>query len=173
MGDRQAFADVVVRHGPALHRYARRLLHDDAATEDAVQEAFLAAWRGLPSFRGEAALRTWLFTLVRHQAYAQHRAAAGTRTRPQLRAVDPADLVDVADPHGDPALVSEEGRLLSDLDAALRLLPERQRSAWMLRELEELSYAEVGAVLDVTPTVVRGLLERARASLVTTLAQWR
>jgi len=173
MGDRGAFAALVERHGPALHRYARRLLHDDGATEDCVQEAFLAAWRGLPSFRGEAAVRTWLFTLARHQAFAEQRRAAGNRTRPQLRAVDPADLVDAVDPRADPAGVSEEGQLLADLDAALRLLPERQRSAWILREVEELSYAEVGAVLDVTPTVVRGLLERARASLVTTLAAWR
>jgi len=173
MGDRGAFAAIVERHGPALHRYARRLLHDDGATEDCVQETFLAAWRALPRFRGDAALRTWLFTLARHQAYAQHRTAAGNRTRPQLRAVDPVDLVDTVDPRSDPADVSEEGQLLDDLDAALRLLPERQRSAWILREVEELSYSEIGAVLDVTPTAVRGLLERARASLVTTLAAWR
>jgi len=173
MGDRGAFTEIVERHGPALHRYARRLLPDDGATEDCVQETFLAAWRALPRFRGDAALRTWLFTLARHQASAQHRRSAGNRTRPQLRPVDPVDLVDTADPRGDPAQLSEEGRLLGDLDRALRLLPERQRSAWILREVEELSYAEVGAVLDVTPTVVRGLLERARASLVTTLAAWR
>jgi len=173
MGDRGAFSAIVERHGPALHRYAGRLLHDDGATEDCVQETFLGAWRALPRFRGEAALRTWLFTLARHQAYAQHRAAAGTRTRPQLRAVDPVDLEDAVDPRGDPADLGEEGQLLSDLDAALRLLPERQRSAWILREVEELSYSEIGAVLDVTPTAVRGLLERARASLVTTLAAWR
>ncbi|GAA0228675.1 sigma-70 family RNA polymerase sigma factor [Cryptosporangium japonicum] len=168
LGDKQAFAAIVTRHGAALYRYASRVLDDRSATEDVLQDAFLDAWRGLPSFRGDSSLRTWLFTLVRHRVSRQ----LGRRSAVPQTGFDDA-AADIADPAPDPAQLSLGRDLREALDSALRLLPDRQRSAWLLREVEQLSYAEVGLVLGVSPTVVRGLLERARVTLATTLKEWR
>jgi len=59
------------------------------------------------------------------------------------------------------------------LDAALLLLPELQRTVWILREIEDLSHAEIATVAGITPTSVRGLLQRARAAVATSLEEWR
>lgn len=62
-GDRTAFETLVLRHGPVLHRYARRMLRDEGAVHEVVQDTFVAAWRQLSSFRGDSAVRTWLFAI--------------------------------------------------------------------------------------------------------------
>ena len=66
-----------------------------------------------------------------------------------------------------------ERDLLAALDLALRMLPPRQRSVWILKEIEDLTYAQIATVMDATPDAVRGLLERARTSLAITLKEWR
>ncbi|WP_430785253.1 RNA polymerase sigma factor [Actinoplanes sp. G11-F43] len=168
LGDKRAFAAIVSRHGPALYRYAYRLLDEPGSVEDVLQETFIDAWRGLPSFRGESSLRTWLFTLTRH------RVSRALRGRPARPPVDVAELRDrLADPLADPVHIQLGAGLLGALDTALRRLPTRQRSAWLLREIEDLSYEEIATVLGETSTVVRGLLERARAALATSLKEWR
>ena len=68
LGDVEAFAAIVDRHGPVMRRYARFILGDDDDASDATQDALVSAWRGLDSFRGDSALRTWLFTLVSRRA---------------------------------------------------------------------------------------------------------
>lgn len=65
------------------------------------------------------------------------------------------------------------GELREVLELALTELPWRQRAVWLLREIEELSYTEIAEILHTTPTVVRGRLHRARASLKVRMAQWR
>jgi RNA polymerase sigma-70 factor (ECF subfamily) len=171
LGDKQAFAAIVARHGPALYRYAYRLLEDPSGIEDVLQETFFDAWKGLPRFRGESSLRTWLFTLTRRRVHAQRprSPASGSRTHTDL---DDA-LDSVPAPHADPAQHNIDSGLLRALDAALRLLPARQRSAWILKEIEDLSYTEIATVLAVTPDSVRGLLERSRASLAQSMKEWR
>lgn len=168
LGDKSAFAAIVDRHGAALYRYAFRVLDDRSGIEDVLQDTFIDAWRGLPSFRGDSSLRTWLFTLTRHRV---SRQLARRSQLPQTGFDDAA--AEIADPTADPAQLSLGRDLREALDDALRLLPDRQRSAWLLREVEGLSYAEVGIVLGVSPTVVRGLLERARVTLATRLEEWR
>ncbi len=171
LGDREAFAAIVDRHGPALSRYAGRLLDDRDQVDDCLQDTFLAAWRGLPSFRGDAALRTWLFTLARHAAFARLRRWPASGSRPFVPVEEVVDRLH--DLRADPERTSVEAALREALDVALRLLPPRQRTAWVLREVEDLSYAEIAVVLGSTPTAVRGLLERARTTLADALEEWR
>jgi RNA polymerase sigma-70 factor (ECF subfamily) len=171
LGDREAFTAIVHRHGPALYRYAIRLLDSPADAQDAVQEAFIGAWRGLSSYRGDAGLRTWLFTLVRRKAYRRLTRFPASGSRPHISMDEVAETL--ADRHADPAAVHSNTALLAALDAALRMLPERQRSAWILRQVEELTYAQIASILAVSPDAVRGLLERARISLAITLKEWR
>jgi RNA polymerase sigma-70 factor, ECF subfamily len=171
LGDKEAFAAIVARHGPALYRYAYRLLDDPSGIEDVLQDTCLDAWRGLPRFRGDSSLRTWLFTLTRHRVHTL-RPRFPTSGRPSHVDIDDA-LNQVPASHADPAQHNIDSSLLRALDAALGLLPARQRSAWILKEIEDLSYAEIATVLAVTSDSVRGLLERARASLAHSMKEWR
>ncbi|PRY10502.1 RNA polymerase sigma factor [Kineococcus rhizosphaerae] len=170
LGDREAFAVLVDRHGPALLRYCRTLLRGGDA-EDCLQDTLLAAWRGLATFRGEAAVRTWLFTLARHAAFARLRRWPVSGSRPPVQLEDVQDRL--RDLRADPERSGVESALREALEVALDLLPPRQRTAWLLREVEDLGYDEIAEVLGTTPTAVRGLLERARTTLARSLEEWR
>ena len=168
LGDRFAFAELARRHGPALFRYAARMLTGQHhAAEDALQEALVKAWLALPDFRGDASVRTWLFRLVANEC-----ATSRRRRRPQP--VDDGLLEMMPGRDGyrpDSAAVAAD--LRAALEDALDELPWRQRASWMLREVEGLSYAEIAEVLGVGPAVVRGQLHRARSTLAVRMEQWR
>lgn len=167
LGDTDAFAALVHRHGPGMERYARFILGDDEDAADATQEALVSAWRGLPGFRGDSTVRTWLFTLVSRRA-----ADLQRRRRPlpvddeQLERRLPA-LPDTA------SATALEADLLAALRAALQELPWRQRASWLLREVEGLRYEEIAATLGVTSGQVRGYLSRGRAELAERMQAWR
>lgn len=166
LGDRTAFVVVAERHGPALYRYAYRMLQHHGDTEDCVQEVLTAAWRGLPAFRGDAALRTWLFALTINQV------RTSLRRRPP--ATLPVEELQVAVPdRSGPEQQALAAGLLAAIDAALAELPLAQRSTWLLVEVEGLSYAEVAAIRHTTVDAVRGQLHRARRGLEARLEGWR
>lgn len=167
LGDHDAFALIVAEHGPAMHRFAVRILGNAFDAQEAVQEAFASAWRDLRLFRGDSSLRTWLFTLV-------SRKAADLRRRRRPIPVDDEVLVRWAGaentgPHEHAAAAA----LVAALDEALAELPVRQRAAWLLREVEELSYDEIAAVLGVTVGSARGHLHRSRNALQERMNPWR
>lgn len=169
MGDRAAFAVIFARHGAAMYRYAVHMLDGHAEdAEDAVQNAWIKAWLHLDSFRGEAQLRTWLFTLTA-------REVMNLRRRRRPRPVDGALLEPC--PDTDSTVHPEEHVVRLELHESLALalseLPWRQRAAWLLREMNGLSYQEISSVLETSPTVVRGQLHRARRTLAVRMAQWR
>ncbi|SDU76863.1 RNA polymerase sigma factor [Jiangella alkaliphila] len=164
LGDRRAFVVVVERHGPAMFRFARRVLLDDGDAEDAVQDAFVAAWQHLSGFRGDSALRTWLFRLTLNKAHNIRR-----KNRPE-----PQEPIDTSAPAtADPATNVVGGALIDAVDRALAALPPNQRIAWILREVDGLSYEEIAHVMRTSRDVVRGLLHRARHTLAERLAAWR
>jgi RNA polymerase sigma-70 factor (ECF subfamily) len=171
LGDREAFAGIVTRYGPALYRFTFRLLDNPSDVEDTLQETFLDAWKGLAGFRGDASLQTWLFTLARRRAYAHHRRFPASGTRAHVNIDDVTNRLPAR--NADPAGRQLGHDLLAALDVALRMLPPRQRSVWILREIEDFTYAQIATVMAATPDAVRGLLERARTSLAITLKEWR
>ncbi len=168
LGDRSAFIELFGRHGASLYRHAVRMLDGDHhAAEDAVQEALTKAWLKIHTFRGESKLQTWLFRLVINECLNVRR-----RRRPLV--ADDQLLEALTTEHADdPAFSALDQHLREALDQALSELPFRQRSAWLLREVEDLSYTEIAEVLGTNVTVVRGQLHRARASLAIRMAQWR
>jgi RNA polymerase sigma-70 factor (ECF subfamily) len=166
LGDAAAFAAIIDRHGPAMFRYARRMLNDHGDAEEVVQDAFVAAWKALPDFRGDAPLRTWLFTITGRKAVDLHR-------KKRAIPVEDATLTDRPAPGPGPAGQAIQAGLLEALGSALAALPWLQRAVWLLREVEQMSYAEIATVLNTTPTVVRGQLARARAGLQHRLEDWR
>lgn len=167
LGDRDAFAVLVERHGAAMYRYARRMLHDDGAAEDCVQEALISAWLSADRFRGEAAVRTWLFGILTNTV----------RRRVRTEARHPASPlpVDTALPEAgdDPISAVQATDLRDALEIALRDLPPVQRACWMLVEVERMSYADVARVQATTVDAVRGAVHRARTTLGRRLAPWR
>lgn len=168
LGDKAAFAEIFARHAQALHRYALRMLDGDhQAAEDAVQESLTKAWLRIDSFRAEASLRTWLFKLTANECRSSRR-----RRRPI--AVDNGLFLTRNDKtYPEPHDQASANELRDVLDRALAELPWRQRGAWLLREIEGLSYSEIAEILQTTPTVVRGQLHRARATLKVRMEQWR
>lgn len=167
LGDREAFEEVVRLHGPGMLRYARRVLSDPGDAEEAVQDAFVAAWRSLERYRGDSALRTWLLGLT------SHKAVDLSRRRRPLPVDDELVTARSADARSDPWEHANAGELVRALEQALAELPYRQRACWLLVELEGLSQAEIAQVLRIGPDAVRGQLFRARRALEERMARWR
>lgn len=168
LGDEDAFGEIVDRYGPGMLRYARRLVGgNDADAAEAVQEAFISAWRGLETFRGESSLRTWLFRLVHRRAVDLNRHRRPTPIDDELL----SRMVRVADDN--PLQDLLDGELLEALQQALDELPWNQRAAWLLREVEGLGYDEIAQALGTTVGSVRGQLHRGRRQLAERMARWR
>lgn len=165
VGDREAFAEVVARHGAHVLRFARAIASDQAAAEDALQETFLAAWRGAASFRGDASVRSWLLTIARHAVYRQHRRRSG-----EPEALEPlpdlgyaAGWGSVEDPEA--GALRRESRVL--FERALEQLDAADREVLLLRDLEGFAGDEVAAMLGITTAAMKTRLHRARLRLAT------
>lgn len=90
LGDREAFEVVVHRYGPPLHRYARRLVANEADAADVVQATFIAAWRQLATFQGRSSLKTWLFSICSHKITDNYRVKRAQPIDDQLMEAIPA-----------------------------------------------------------------------------------
>ena len=175
-GDAAAFEVVMRRHNGALFRTARAILRDDAEAEDALQEAYLAAYRNLGMFRGDARLSTWLTRIVINQALGRLRA----RRRGNVVGLHD-DIGEAAGEAGEdamdetPAASPETGALRAQLRRLLEreidALPLAFRTAFMLREVEEMPIDEVAASLEIPEATVRTRVFRARAMLRASLAE--
>ncbi|HET9554646.1 MAG TPA: RNA polymerase sigma factor [Anaeromyxobacteraceae bacterium] len=160
-GDRAAFDQLVGRHGDALYRFAGRQCGSEREAEDALQDGLLAAWRGASTWRGEAAVRTWLYQVVLHAC----------RRRTRRRSGEPAHHDSVEEAEGLAADdVSPDERVAARqaaraLEAALASLPEEAREVLLLRDVEGLSGAEAAAVLGVGLAAMKSRLHRARLDL--------
>ena len=152
--DPAAFSELVRRHTPALRRYALRLGAGGDA-DDVVQEALLKAWRQVGSFDpSRASLTTWLHRIVHNQAIDTW------RRRPPTDSMQ-AEQDEHADPHAD----AERAAVNRDVWRVLDALPERQRAALVLRQLQGFSQREAAAILDVSEDALESLVARARRAL--------
>ena len=153
-GNDAAFEAIVARYRRPLLRYCSRLLSEERA-EDAVQQAFLSAYDSLRSSRREMHLRPWLYRIAHNSALNALRD----------RGIGHEELSEQLDGLERPDQAYEKSQRLRDVVAAVELLPERQRDAIVLRELEGRSYEEIAASLGVSDGAVRQLLNRARTTL--------
>lgn len=168
-GDLDAFAGLVEHYQNPLFRLALRTVRDRPLAEDIVQEAFIAAWRKLPSLAEPAAFRGWIYQIVTFRCLDALRR----------RQTEPA-RADGFDPDSaatrqtvDPALLVEQQAQSHDLGQALGELPTEVGLCWVLREVHGLSYAEVATALNVPVSTVRYRLSRARRDLAERMASWR
>jgi RNA polymerase sigma factor (sigma-70 family) len=153
-GSDPAFEAIVERYRRALMRYVSRLLPPERA-EDVVQQAFVKAYEAMHRDTAKLNLRPWLYRIAHNGAVNALRD----------RALGHAQLDERMDGVERPEQALERTMGLRELVLAVQALPERQRSAILLRELEGRSYGEIAAELGVTDGAVRQLLNRARNSL--------
>jgi RNA polymerase sigma-70 factor (ECF subfamily) len=157
-GDHRAFAQIVDHYDHRLRGLAYRLLGDRDLMDDALQEAYVKAFRSLPRFKGESALGTWLYRIVYNACIDVLRSRKAT--------VSLDDRFDTADSRPDPADVAIGRR---DLAAALDTLPPDQKAAVLLVDAYGLDYAEAADALGVAAGTIGSRLSRARTSLRTFL----
>lgn len=168
--DDDAFDELVRRHGGALLRVARRMLDSDADAQDAVQEAFLSAFRGLEGFDGQCRLATWLHRILLNVCLMRLRSR---RRRPEqsIGALLPEFLDD-----GHQRVDSRPWRALpvAELECAelrrlvrekIDQLPTPYREVLLLRDIEELDTEQTAALLRTTTGALKTRLHRARQAL--------
>ena len=178
-GDHRAFSELMRKYNRRLYRVARSILRDDAEAEDALQDAYLQAYRALPAFRGDSALATWLTRIVMNAALARHRKAGrlaevislggdlamNEDEHEEERAAAPS-LENAAQPEHSASRAEARRLIESKIDE----LPEAFRTVFMLRALEELNVEETAATLGIPEATVRSRYFRARAMLRAALA---
>lgn len=165
-GSDDAFGALLNRHRPALYGLARRLTRGTPVdADDVCQEAAVRAHRALRGSLAEVEINAapWLHTIVRNCAISELR-------RPSARALTASTEQEFAFQNltardGDPAAQIVAREEFSELIGALRALPERQRDAFVGRELEGVGHAAIGERLGTTPSAAKGLIVRARRTL--------
>lgn len=167
-GDSHAFEAIMRRHNQLLFRTARSILRSDADAEDALQDAYLKAWRALAGFRDDARLSTWLARIVINEALSRLRRS-GAQVIPLDAAIDITGqdeepwMEDDINERPEQRAMREEMRSL--IETRIDRLPDTYRTVFMLRAVEEMSFAEVAAALKLGEPTVRTRFFRARSLL--------
>jgi len=172
-GDEQAFTDLVGRYHSSMLRLAMSFVSSQAVAEEVVQDTWLAVLRGLGRFEERSSLRTWLFTILVNRA-----RSTGEREARTVPVADAGPVVDASrfGPNGGWTLPPEDwaeaaenridaAKLSGLLRGCLDGLPGRQRDVVLLRDVEEMSSAEVCQVLAISEANQRVLLHRGRSKL--------
>ena len=173
-GDRGALDQLLRRHYDRVHGVCRRITGNDADAADAAQEAMIAMVRGLARFDGRASFGTWAYRIATNASLDELRRR---RRRPLLAGRDQHghERPDVRDGHERAdATAGDRIEQLGDrhlLDAALLALPEDFRVPVVLRDVADLDYAEIAAVLDIPVGTVKSRIARGRGMLAHTISR--
>jgi RNA polymerase sigma-70 factor (ECF subfamily) len=173
-GDRRAFDLLVLRYQQKIVKLVMRYLHDPVEAQDVAQEAFIRAYRALPSFRGESAFFTWLYRIAINTA---KNYVAALHRRPvdyELDAKTPAELD--ANVHlrteESPEGLALRDELQTAIERAIAELPVELRTAIMLREIDGLSYEDIAQAMDCPVGTVRSRIFRAREAVDAAVAPY-
>ena len=168
-GDEDAFAQLVGLHEKKVYGLARRMCGNPEDAADAAQEAFLAAWKGLPRFRGEAGFSTWLYRLATNVTIDFLRKEKRRRglavSSLSVEDEDDQRVLDVPDLRFTPQSEAERRELQEAVHRGLTQLSDEHRQVLVLRELNGLSYSEIAQVLNIEEGTVKSRISRARLAL--------
>lgn len=180
-GDVSAFDGLVELYSAKLYRVAYMLLENKQDAEEVVQDAFVRAYKALPSFRGDSSFETWMhritLNLARNRFHWNKRRGMGMHislSTPQLNDLDQAgpvqdmDLPDVT-MQPDQELATHE--LENDIEAIINALPDKFRESLLLRHQQEMSYEAIAQTTGVPINTVKTRIKRARELLKEGLAQ--
>jgi RNA polymerase sigma-70 factor (ECF subfamily) len=167
-GDKRAFEMLVAKYQRKLGRLLSRFIRDSAEVEDVAQEAFIKAYRALPSFRGDSAFYTWLYRIgintAKNYLVALGRRAPTTTEFDSEEAEnfdDGDQLRDMNTPEAE--LMSKQ--IASTVNETMLALPEELRTAITLREIEGLSYEDIATIMNCPIGTVRSRIFRARETI--------
>ena len=168
-GDKKAFELLVAKYQRKINRLLSRFIRDSAEIDDVAQEAFIKAYRALPSFRGESAFYTWLYRIAVNTAK-NYLVAAGRRA-PTSTQFDSEEAESFDDGHQLRHMNTPEAELMSKQIAStvndtMQELPEELRTAIMLREIEGMSYEDIAEAMNCPIGTVRSRIFRARETIV-------
>lgn len=169
-GETDAFEFLIKRHEKRIFNLLFRLLGDMEEAADAAQEVFLAAFRGIREFRGDALFSTWLYRIAVNQATTRRkRLAADGARRAELHSDDPDaesdSLADLPHPGLDPAQEAEQKETYTRIQHGLNGLKEDDALIILLHDLQDLSYEEICHLLKLPLGTVKSRLHRARLAL--------
>ena len=167
-GDEAAFEALIHLHEKKVYALCRRMCRDEDDALEAAQDTFLAVWRGIGSFRADAQFSTWLYRLATN-------ACLDLLRREKKRggdvSLDDAEArLDPADPAPQPEEVVERKETQRMVREGLYALPDNYREVLVLRELEQLSYAEIAEATQLDVGTVKSRISRARTALRNYLA---
>jgi RNA polymerase sigma-70 factor (ECF subfamily) len=167
-GDKRAFELLVTKYQRKLVRLLSRFIRDSAEVEDVAQEAFIKAYRALPSFRGDSAFYTWLYRIGINTA--KNYLVAMGRRAPTTTEFDSEDAENFEDGEQLRDVNTPENELLSKeiartVNESMDALPEELRTAIVLREIDGLSYEEIATVMNCPIGTVRSRIFRARETI--------
>jgi RNA polymerase sigma-70 factor (ECF subfamily) len=170
-GDGRAFEDLAQREERALYRHAARIVGPGPDAEDVVQDALFSAWKSIRSFEG-VSFRAWLFRIVTNRALDRVRAKKRHAELP----LEPSEGEDVqwAEPADDSPELSDLAsarEALVVVEEALRLVPEEQRAALLLRDVEGFAYDEIAIMTNAEIGTVKSRIYRARVAVRNTLVR--
>lgn len=173
-GDDAAFDALFERWAGKLLRFLERMVRNEAVAEELVQETFLRVHRARTRYAPDAKFSTWLYTIAsnvaRNELRRPFRRAPHESTDLEREDARPLALAAEESPVDDIVNARREG---AEVEAALQLLPERQRAALWLAAVEGLPYAEVATALETSESSVKALVHRARVALADQLANAR
>ena len=175
-GDHQAFEALMRRHNGRLFRAARAILRNDAEAEDAVQDAYLDAYRHMREFRGDAQVGTWLVRIAVNHALMRLRKQKRDNIVVPFQPGESEETSAIVDHIPDertesPTTTTLRGEIRQLLERRIDELPIAFRTVFVLREVEEMSVEETADALGIPSATVRTRLFRARALLRQALAR--
>jgi RNA polymerase sigma-70 factor (ECF subfamily) len=166
-GDMDAFRDLVEAHQRRVIGTIARMLSDETEAEDLAQQVFVRVWKSAARWEPTAKFTTWLYTILRNLVFNETRRRARHPTRSLDATPDddshPQQFRDDAAKPPDTALL--DGEMQDAIERAIQELPPPQRMAVIMRRYQDVSYEEIGEVLDLTVPAVKSLLFRARTEL--------
>lgn len=165
--DSDAFAAIMQRHNQRLYRIARSVLRNSAEAEDAVQEAYVAAFSHLASYRGESPLVAWLSRIVMNEALGRLRRKPAAADFASLDAVPEAEIIQfpLSAANEDPERTMAQRQILQLVENATDALPEDYRVVFVTRVIEGMSVEETANLLSIKAETVKTRLHRARQLL--------
>ncbi|HJQ61245.1 MAG TPA: RNA polymerase sigma factor [Burkholderiales bacterium] len=173
-GDSAAFEVIMRRHNRALFRTARAILRDDAEAEDALQEAYIKAYRMMAEFRGESRLSTWLGRIVANEALMRLRKSvrrSGIIPFQSSATTEEVNQISDTAMHQGPEISAQRAEMRKLIEAKIDALPDAYRPVFMLRAVEEFSVEETADILHIPAATVRSRFFRARSLLREALAK--
>lgn len=174
-GDEHAFGELVNNYQHRIVNIFSNLLNDQEAAEDLAQEVFMRVYRAREGYEPRARFSTWLFHIANNLA-SNVRRSKGRRKEVELNVRDsgpmgarPEEQILADKSAFMPSRLLDKSEIRSKVREAMETLSERQRMAVLLHKFEQMSYADIGDAMDMSPAAVKSLLSRARENLRTKL----